>query len=73
MAIAVCDAAWEPKMIIFARDVEGAGSISRGEVVDRLEAVRGREVPVAETWVSALSFLGQKSMERERGKGGVLR
>ena len=60
-------------MIIFARDVEGAGSIGRGEVVDRLEAVRGREVAVGEWWVSALSFLGQKSMERGRGKGGVFR
>ena len=73
MAIAVCDAAWEPEMIIVARDVEGAGSMCSGEVADRLEAVRGREVPVAETWFSALSFLGQKSIEKERGKSRVLR
>ncbi len=71
MAIATYDVAWEFEIVISARDVEWTMSVSGRELVDCLEAVRGREVPVAIAWVATFGFLGQGGKKTGRRKGGV--
>lgn len=51
----------------FPRSVEGTRRMGGRKVVDRLEAVGGREVPVAIAWVAEFGFLSQRGMRMERG------